>query len=197
MAKIIWEGNQPWDKKYEGMPLHSNAKKIKKPKNIFTVSLPYGILPMIICFLAVFFKTRSAQSFLFDFRFILPAFIIGFIFALPLHELFHALCYPKDAEVHIGLCLQKVAAFAISFNPISRRRFILMSLAPMLLGIMPLLIFIICPVSQKWLLTLCIVPSFMGLISPMPDYMDVCKVLKQVPENAKIQASNEGLFWYL
>lgn len=134
---------------------------------------------------------------MFDFWFILPAFIIGFIFALPLHELFHALCYPKEAEVHIGLSLKKVAAFAISFYPISKRRFIVMSLAPMLLGIIPLFIFIICPLSQKWLLTLCIVPSFMGLISPMPDYMDVCKVLKQVPKNVKIQASNEGLFWYM
>ena len=26
---------------------------------------------------------------------------------------------------------------------------------------------------MKWLMTICVVPSFMGLISPAPDYMDV------------------------
>lgn len=52
---IIWEGNQPWDKKYEGLPLHSNGVEIERPENIFTASLPYGVVPMIICFLAVFF----------------------------------------------------------------------------------------------------------------------------------------------
>jgi hypothetical protein len=38
--------------------------------------------------------------------------------------------------------------------------------------------------------------GIMGMITPSPDYMDVVLVLKQVPNKALIQASNEGFFWY-
>ena len=92
--------------------------------------------------------------------------------------------------------IKKVAAYAISFYPISKSQFIIMSLAPMLLGIMPLIVFVVCPLRWKALLTICVVPAFMGMISPSPDYMDVVSVIKQVPKGAKIQASNEGLYWF-
>lgn len=66
----------------------------------------------------------------------------------------------------------------------------------MLLGVIPLIIFVVCPLHWKALLIICVVPAFMGMISPSPDYMDVVLVIKQVPNRAKIQASNEGLYWF-
>ena len=42
-----------------------------------------------------------------------------------------------------------------------------------------------------------VVPSFMGLISPAPDYMDVLIILRKVPKGAMIQATENGLVWYL
>ncbi len=196
MAKIIWEGNQEWNKYFPEEQLPQNAVKIKRPENILTASLPYGIIPMIICFATVFVKTRIYREFLFSIRFMPLAFVIGFIFALPLHELLHALCYPKEATVYTGVCMKKIAAYAVSFYPIGKIRYIVMSLAPVILGIIPLLIYIFCPPELKVLQTVCIVPSFMGLISPSPDYMDVIAIITQVPKGAKIQASNQGLFWF-
>ena len=49
----------------------------------------------------------------------------------------------------------------------------------------------------KWLMTICVVSSFMGLISPSPDYMDVIILLRKVPKGAMIQATENGLVWYL
>jgi len=37
----------------------------------------------------------------------------------------------------------------------------------------------------------------MGLISPAPDYMDVLIILRKVPKGAMIQATENGLVWYL
>lgn len=195
MAKIIWEGNQEWDREFDDEPLPGNAKRLERPDDILKASLPYGIVPGLICFLAVMLKAWSSGDFIFKPWFIPLSFVIGFLL-IPVHEYLHAVCYPREATVFVGLCLKKVAAYAVSFYPISRGRFVVMSLAPVVLGIIPLVIFILCPADMKAVLTVCVVPSFMGLISPSPDYMDVILVLRQVPRGARIQASNEGLFWF-
>lgn len=195
MTKIIWEGNQNWDKNFPDGPIPKGAVKIKRPDHILSASLPYGITPMIICFIFVFIKQNTSTEFIFDLRFMPVGFLVGFLL-IPVHEYLHAICYPKAATVYVGVCLKKVAAYAVSFYPISKRRYIIMSLTPVLLGVIPLSVFIVCPPHWKALLTICVVPSFMGLISPSPDYTDVVQIVKQVPNGAKIQASNEGLFWF-
>ena len=64
MAKIIWEGNQPWGKEFPDIPLPEGAVKIKRPDNLLSASVPYGIIPMILCFIAVIIKkSTSTESF--------------------------------------------------------------------------------------------------------------------------------------
>lgn len=59
-----------------------------------------------------------------------------------------------------------------------------MSLAPMIPGILSLAVFLTCPITMKWLMTICIVPSFMGLISPallffwLERYASISKCIK-------------------
>ena len=195
MPKIVWEGNKKeWGLPHNGEPLREGAVKLKTSENVFRDSIPYGIPAMLICFLAVFLKSYLNKEFPFAPLYFVPAFMIGFLVALPLHELMHAVCYLKGAVVWIGLCLRKIAAYAISFCPISRRRFVVMSLAPTLLGLIPLVIFIVCPISWKPLLTLCIVSAIFGLFSPAPDYMDIIAVLRQTKKGDMVQAQNDGLY---
>ena len=194
MPNIVWEGNQEWDREFPDTPLPENAVKMDRPDDILKASLPYGIPPLVVCFLAVFYKKNAGGGFIFDLRFMPLSFVIGFAL-IPVHELLHAVCYPKGATVYVGVCLKKIAAYAVSFTPVSRRRYIVMSLAPVVQGLIPLLIFVLCPVEYKAVLTACVVPAFMGLISPSPDYMDVLLIIKQVPKGAMVRASNEGLFW--
>jgi hypothetical protein len=98
--------------------------------------------------------------------FLLPSFVIGFIIALPLHEFMHALCYPKSATVWIGLCLRKLAAYAISYHPLTKTRFIIMSLAPSVLGIIPLVLFIVL-LTYRWSDVWYILRYYSGGISPI------------------------------
>ena len=44
--------------------------------------------------------------------------------------------------------------------------------------------------------TICIICSFMGLISPAPDFMDVVSVIRKAPRKAMIQDSPNGLYYY-
>lgn len=195
MPTIIWEGNQEWNKDFSDMPIPERAVRINRPDDILKSSLPYGIIPLAICFVFVFIKKNASDVFLFDLRFMPIGFLIGFLL-IPAHEFLHAICYPKDATVYVGICLKKLAAYAVSPDAISKRRYIVMSLAPVLLGVIPLVVFVLTPLSQKALLTISVVPAFMGLISPSPDYMDVLHIAVQVPKGSKIQASNQGLFWF-
>lgn len=174
MAQIIWDGNKNWENVWDG----------NQPwdREIAKKSIP---------------EKAQVDEFIFDLWFMPLSFIIGFFVAMPLHEFLHAICYPKGEKVYIGVSVKQLRAYAASSAALSRGRYIMMSLAPMIPGILSLAVFLACPITMKWLMTICVVTSFMGLISPSPDYMDVIILLRKVPKGAMIQATENGLVWYL
>ena len=194
MPKIIWCGNKKWDSDFPENPLPENAVKLCRKENIFTGSLLYGIIPLLFCFMIIFIKwhwlgTKTVRPVL------VPVGVLIGLLMTPVHELLHAVCYQKGQIVYIGLSLEKVAAFAVCHEKISKRRFIVMSLMPVLLGIIPLTVFLIAP-SSPVISAICIPSGIIGMLGPMPDYMDVHIVLKQVPKGAFIQSQNSGFYWF-
>ncbi len=194
---IVWEGNkEEFGTSHQSPPVPKHAVKIHDSEGFIGKALPFGIPPMMICMLVVFLKAFINKEPPFSPIFLFPALLIGFVIALPLHELVHAVCYPKEATVWVGLCIRKMQAWAISYHPLSKGRFIGMSLAPAILGIIPLTVAVFIPITMKPLFTICIMSAFMGLISPAPDYMDVINVLRKAPQDAVICDSQDGLYAY-
>ena len=193
---IAFNGNQEWDKEIRAAAVPKEAILLKRPENIFKGAVPFMVIPLLICFAAVMIKRVMVEDFFLNLWFLPLSLLIGLVVGMPLHEFIHALCYPKDARVYIGVSMKQLRAFAISSSPLSRGRFIWMSLAPALTGIVSLVVFLIIPISAKWLTTIFLFPMFMGMISPSPDYMDVYLVLRQVPKEAFIQPTEEGYIWY-
>ena len=66
--------------------------------------------------------------------------IIGFLLIL-VHELLHAIAFPKYATVYIGIMPRSLTAVALSSSPVKRNRFIFLSILPIILGLIPLVIF--------------------------------------------------------
>lgn len=197
MPKIVWEGNKrEFGTSHQSPPVPQNAVKLRDGEGLLKRAVPFCIFPMVICFAAVAVKAYLNRESPVSPLFFPPAIAIGLIVALPLHELAHAVCYPKGATVWVGLCLRKMAAYAISYEPLTKSRFIVMSLAPAVWGLISLIGFILIPITMKPLLTVCIVSAFMGLISPAPDYMDILSVLKKAPPHALIRDSQDGLYAY-
>ncbi|MBR3350149.1 MAG: DUF3267 domain-containing protein, partial [Solobacterium sp.] len=126
---------------------------------------------------------------------LVPVGILIGLLLMPVHELLHAVCYCEGQTVYIGISLEKFAAFAVCHEKISRNRFVVMSLMPILLGIIPLAVFLIAP-SSPVLTAICVPGGIIGMLSPMPDYMDVHMVYRQVPKGAYIQSQNDGLYWF-
>ncbi len=194
MPTIHWHGNVPWDSDFPEAPLPSEAKRLRRPENLFKASLPYGILPLLTSYGVLFVKWRLLGEVAVNPLYMPIGIVLGLLLCV-VHELLHAVCYGPNHTVHIGVSLDKFAAFAVCHEPISRRRFIGMSLAPLLLGVVPLLIFLIAPPSEI-VSGLCVPMGIIGMLSPMPDYMDVHLVYRQTPKGCVLHSQNKGIFWY-
>ena len=55
----VWDGNQPWDREIAKKSIPEKAVLIDRPDDIIKASIPYMIIPCIVCFVAVF--TKKAQ----------------------------------------------------------------------------------------------------------------------------------------
>ena len=192
---IQWVGCQKWDTDFPELPLPAHAKRLDFPEHMLTASLPYGILPMLVCYAALFGKIAASPVFPLDRRFVPLGILLGLLL-IPVHEVLHAVCFPKAATVYVGLAPEKLAAFAVCFSPVSLGRFGVMSLLPAALGLAPLALFWLFPAGWGVAAALCWPAAMIGLISPCPDYMSVLRVLRHVPAGALIQASNSGWYWY-
>lgn len=95
-----------------------------------------------------------------------------------IHEWLHGIVYPRNAPVTIGKITGKISFVALASYPLKRRRFIVMCLLPFVLGIIPLLIFIVSPAEYRELNGLMFGMSCMGMVSPFPDVYNVFIVLK-------------------
>ena len=55
-----------------------NAVLIDRPDDIIKASIPYMIIPCIVCFVAIFTKKAQSDEFIFNLWFMPLSFIIGF-----------------------------------------------------------------------------------------------------------------------
>lgn len=182
---------------YQKGELDHKAQKMEMPatmKKMMTDALPFAVMPFILIFLSMFIKTFLAQKVIVNPLFLAIGFVLGFA-GLFLHEFLHAVVYPKEATVYIGFYPKAFAAVALASYPLKRGRFILMSLLPLLLGIVSLVIFWFSPAALKAWNGFWFGFSIMGLISPYPDYYQVFQVLKQTPKGCSIQFQGDDIYW--
>lgn len=196
MPEIKWVGMKDADAAFPEQSLPYGAKPLRTPDPFSAATLPYGLLPLLLCFGALFFKAWLLGRFPMEPGYIPLGILLGLLL-IPVHEYLHGVCYPKGSTVYVGLIPKKMAAFAVCHVPISWRRFMVMSLLPAILGLVPLLAFLFAPASWGKIMGVCWPLAVMGLLSPMPDYMCVACVRRQVPRGAWLQTTNSGCFWYM
>lgn len=183
--------------KYQKGDLSPNAVKMEMPENtkdMMREALPFAILPFVVIFFSMFIKTFVHKQVIVHPIIVLFGFVIGFAGIL-VHELLHAIIYPKEAIIYIGIYPKAFAAVALVSYPLKRARFILMSLLPLILGIIPIVLFWIIPVNYIAINSLLFGISIMGLISPYPDFYNVYQVMRQTPKDCKIQFWGDEMYW--
>lgn len=158
-------------------------------------ALPFMIPSIVLCFICMLAKTIIANERVINVSFLFIGVVIGF-FLIIIHELLHAIAFPKNATVYIGIMPKSLTAVALSSSPVKRNRFIFLSILPIILGIIPLVIFCFSSNSLKELNGILFGMAIMGMISVYPDIYNIYNVIKKVPKNATIQNNRNETYYY-
>ncbi|WP_158591035.1 DUF3267 domain-containing protein [Acutalibacter sp. 1XD8-33] len=201
MPKLKWAGiiRGEAGALQQGVPLPGDAVKMAMPASMGEMMKKAAVflpLPLTVLLGAMFVKTYLSGQVV-----VQPVFtVLGFCASVPallLHELLHALPYPKTAVVHIGLVPQAMAAVVLVSHPLGRGRFIFMSLLPTILGIVPIALFLCFPPDWTAWNGFFFGFAAMGLVSPYPDLYNVFQVLRQTPRRCQIQFWGDDTYYFM
>lgn len=187
--KIKWAG------KYSGDNLPTadicdNSHELPEVTNK-SAALIIPIILLLQSFLII--KNRFLTGVTLDRRYLLVGLILGFLMA-PIHELLHAVCFPKGNTVYMFYTTYGLGTTCMS--PVRKSRFIFLNVFPsIILGVLPLIIFLCVPKEFTVLNSILYGISFVNIGASYADYMNVIHLLK-VPRNATIQISGEKIYWY-
>ena len=155
--------------------------------------LPALVVSLGVVFVAVLLREDLTIR---PFPWLLLGFLTAFLAIVP-HELLHGLCFGRGAEVELFISPKDGMAFVVCTKPISKGRFIFMSLLPNLVfGWLPFLVWCVTPYAGMgsdvllWFSFCCI--SFGG-----GDYMNVWNALRQMPRGSVQQISGFHSYWYM
>ncbi|MCI9525201.1 MAG: DUF3267 domain-containing protein [Erysipelotrichaceae bacterium] len=198
MPKIIWKGIIKSENDFPTADIPENAKKLDSEEDMKKMqikALPFMIPSVLICFICMLTKTFIANEKVISVGFLFLGVIIGFLLIL-VHELLHAIAFPKNATVYIGIMPKSFTAVALSSSSVKRNRFIFLSILPIILGLIPLVIFCFSSNELKELNGILFGMSIMGMISVYPDIYNIFNILKVVPKNSIIQNNKNETYYF-
>lgn len=198
MAKIIWKGFTEHSVPAPRQPLPPDAYPLLIPQQHYWLKAILLAAPVYLPVLAsLYLKSYLLHTDMRDKLWI----VIGMALALLLsvvHECLHAWVYPRHATAHIGMLYKRFLFYMDCGAPIRRNRYFAMCLLPMLLCIIPWIIFLLCPADAKTLASLCWGCAIMCAVGPCPDYMNVLCAWQQVPSEGYLQEGEDGRdYWYV
>ena len=195
MPEIRWVGVIRDPDVYESGRLPENAVKMKMPESIQTAALPFMVLPALLCIGSVVLKSYFSRQNTVHPLWLFAGVAIGFLL-FPLHEFLHAVVYPRGAQVFLGVVPKQLCAVALASYPLRRKRFLLMCVLPVILGLIPLLLFWTAPAADPARNSLFFGAAVLGMVSPYPDFYNAYQALKQAPKQAYIQFEHGDTYYF-
>ncbi len=187
--KIKWIG------KYNGnnlpaVDVNKNAKSLPEVTSKSTLLLIAICLVFAVC-------AYCKHKYLGGLAFSRKDWMIGLVIALfftPVHELIHAVCFPNNSMVFLFYTTQGLGTTCTT--PLTRNRFIVVNLLPTtILGMIPLVLFMIIPHTYSFISTVLCVFSLFHLGCGYVDLLNILHLL-QIPKDAIIQISGSKIMWY-
>lgn len=198
MPKIIWKGIIKSEDDFPASQIPENAKKLnveEDMKKMQIKALPFMIPSVLLCFICMFIKNFIAEETVINVGFLFIGAAVGFLLMI-VHELLHAIAYPKNATVYIGIMPKSFTAVALSASPVKRNRFIFLSILPIILGLIPLAVFCVSGSNLKELNGVMFGMATMGMISVYPDIYNIFGILKEVPKSCTLQNNKNDTYYF-
>jgi len=200
--KLIYKGVFKDEEQLPKGVLPPNAVKFREPETPEKLTLaslgfllPVLLLIGIITFAAVMIHGNANHIGISRYSFIIGL-LLSLLTYIP-HEFLHAICFGKDSEVELYIAPKMAALFVVSTSPITKARFIFLSLLPNLLfGWAPLILWAILPYSEAYSGVLYIF-SILGVLSGCGDYVNVFNAFRQMPKGSMQQLSGFHSYWFM
>lgn len=198
--KFVWVGSISSEKKFPVANLPSNTVPFREPQTeseMLIKGLIFMVFLLFVCIIFLLIKKHKQGNVKFNRKLIPVGIILGLVAILP-HELLHAIAYPKGATIEIGIIPRNLVAFAVSTIPMTKFQFIFMSILPsLILGLIPLIIFLIVPPKHRAIITILFIFGCMCLCGSYPDYLNIFNAIIQMPKGALTQLSGFHSYWYI
>ncbi len=194
--KLVWKGIYKSEEQLPKGKLPWGAVPFKEPKTPMELSLKASVwvLPVVaLAFALVYIKSLITGWWALPLN--MWGVLLALVAALP-HELLHAVCFPKDAVVALYASPKNLMAFVFTTWPVSKRRFIGLSLLPGLaLGLLPMLIWLAVPDGSGGGLLFTF--GLVGMTLGVGDYLNAFNAARQMPKGALTQLSGFHSYWFM
>ncbi|WP_438310647.1 DUF3267 domain-containing protein [Sporosarcina sp. FA9] len=197
--KLVWKGIYKNRKQLPVGDLPAHAVKFKEPNSMLTLNIIAGIfaIPVLVLIgLAVIIKFILMGHEVEVGFFNLWGIILALLMIIP-HEMLHAIVFPRGEEVGLWFLPGFLGAFVVSTVPLSKGRFIFLSLLPnIIFGLIPLCVWIFLPhnlaiTNIVWSF------AFISLFFGVGDYLNVWNATFQMPKGSMQQLSGMNSYWYM
>lgn len=181
---------------YQCGQLPQNAEKLIapiSPEEMMKKSAPIMLIMSLILVITLLIKAFTNHAMVVFLPTVLVGFIIGVALAI-VHEWLHGIVYPKEANVTIGRLKGQMIFVALASYPMKRFRFVVMSLLPYILGIIPFALFIISPADKTVFNGFMFGMACVGMVSPSPDILNVIIVMKQVKKREQVMFYGDDIY---
>ena len=181
---------------YQCGKLPATAQRLDAPattEEMMRKSAPIAVILCAVMSLIMCMKAFASKSMVVFLPAVLGGLFLGFLFLI-IHEWLHAIVYPGKAAVTIGKLKGRLVFVALASFPLKRSRFIVMCLLPFLLGVIPLILFVLSSPRNTIFNGLLFGMACMGMISPYPDVYHVILVLQQSKNTDKIMFYGDDLY---
>ena len=127
---------------------------------------------------------------------IISAFVINYLLKF-VHEFIHAILYPIKSEKMIWKYNSNLAYVTYCNAKISKIRFIIISLAPMIiLGIIPFIIWLFIANKIDLIISIMyVLLTWLMIFFAMGDLVNVYNTIRQVPKNGKVFNYGMHSYW--
>lgn len=197
--KIVWKGKYKNVEQLKIGEIPDNAVKFKEPNSPLLLNLVSSIfiIPVLVIIgIAISIKFYLQQNLnLFNF-FNYIGILLAYLMIVP-HELLHSIAFPKNAEVQLWFSPKSLMAFVFTTYPVSKKRFVYISLLPnIIFGIIPLILWIVIPVGFNEISGIMFSFSFISLLCGVGDYLNVFNTIIQMPKDSVTQLYGFNSYWY-
>lgn len=197
-VKLVWKGRYKDASQLEKGVLPENAVKFKEPDTPAKVNFfaALYIIPVFIFAAALALIKNSIAGYSVITSFSYTGFAVAFLTIVP-HELLHAVCFPKEAKVFVYYSIKNLMVFITSVCPVSKSRFIFLSLCPSLVfGIVPLAVWLFYP-SASYMTDALFFFGISSLLLGLGDFMNIKNAFFQMPRGSLTQLSGFNSYWFM